>query len=95
MEPGFEPVRYKDNVIETGFGLFLYKPPPATTVDVSFDEVKVFNDAFAFGAGNWTLNADVNGTPVSLLSARAVNTGDILVLWGSARLSWSLPVLSS
>ena len=34
---------------------------------------------FAFGAGNWTLNADVNGTPVTLLSAAAVDTGDIIV----------------
>jgi hypothetical protein len=51
---------------------------------LAFAQVKVFNDAFAFGAGNWTLNADVNGTPVTLLSAAAVNTGDIIILSFSA-----------
>jgi hypothetical protein len=84
MEPGLEPIRVKDNLIETGFGLFLYKPPPPTKVQVDFTQVKVFNDAFAFGAGDWTLNADVNGTPVTLLSAAAVNTGDIIILSFSA-----------
>ncbi len=80
MEPGLEPIRVKDNTIETGFGLFLYKPPPPTKIQVTFNQVKVFNDAFAFGAGDWTLNADVNGSSTTLLSSAAVNTGDIIAM---------------
>ncbi len=84
MEPGLAPIRVKDNLIETGFGLFLYKPPPPTKVQLDFTQVKVLNDAFAFGAGDWTLNADVNGTPVPLLTSATVNTGDIIILWFNA-----------
>ncbi|HKO53764.1 MAG TPA: hypothetical protein VJV79_38920 [Polyangiaceae bacterium] len=83
MEPGMEPQFIKDNLIETGFGLFLYKLPPPTNIQVTFTQVKIFNDAFTFGAGEWTLNADVNGTGVNLLAAE-VDTGDLISMNTSA-----------
>ena len=79
MQPGMAPISTKDNLIETGFGLFLYKLPPPTKVKVTFTEIKVFDDASTLGAGDWTLAADVQGTSVSLLKTE-VNTGDVISL---------------
>jgi hypothetical protein len=80
MEPGMAPAPYKDNLIETGFGLFLYKPPPATNVNVQFTQVEVFDDASLFGSGTWTLTGTVLGSSMTLLNAAAVNTGDRIAL---------------
>lgn len=80
MEPGMAPISRKDNLIETGFGLFLYRPPPPTIVTVTFVSVEVFDDAAVFGAGTWTLDATVQGTPVNLLSKTDVHTGDNIIV---------------
>lgn len=82
MEAGMKPATYKDNVIETGFGLFLYKPPPPTKVTVKFVELVVLNDASAFGSGLWTLDADVSGTKLKLLKSSKVDSDDVITFGG-------------
>lgn len=82
MEAGMQPATYKDNVIETGFGLFLYKPPPATKLTVKFIELVVLNDASAFGSGKWTLDADVSGSKLNLLKSAKVDSDDVITFGG-------------
>ncbi|HYQ05039.1 MAG TPA: hypothetical protein VER96_40460 [Polyangiaceae bacterium] len=82
MEPGMAPAGFKDNLIETGFGLFLYKAAPPTKVSVTFTLVEVLDDATFFGSSKWTLTADVLGSSVTLLTTAEVNTGDKIVMGG-------------
>lgn len=84
MESGMEPAVYKDNIIETGFGLFLYKPPPPTKLVVTFVDILVFDDASTFGSGTWTVDADVSGSKLSLLSKTSVDDDDLIALGGKA-----------
>jgi len=84
MESGMAPATYKDNLIETGFGLFLYKPPPPTKLLVTFVELRVFDDASSFGSGTWTVDAEVSGSKLSLLRAASVADDDVIVLGGRA-----------
>lgn len=87
MQPGLEPSSTKDNLIETGFGLFLFKLPPATKLKVTFVTVEVFDDGSTFGNGEWTLDADVLGSKLNLLSKVEVATGDTISFDPSKTLS--------
>jgi hypothetical protein len=84
MESGMAPATYKDNVIETGFGLFLYKPPPPTKLVVTFIELRVFDNASSFGAGTWTVDADVSGSKLNLMRTAAVEDDDVITFGGHA-----------
>lgn len=90
MEPGMAPATYKDNVIETGFGLFLYKPPPPTRLVVSFIELLVFDDASSFGSGTWTVDADVSGSTLRLLNQTAVDD-DLVIVFGGHSITVTVP----
>lgn len=90
MEAGMTPATYKDNIIETGFGLFLYKPPPPTQVRVTFIEISILNDSSTFGSGTWTVDADVLGTKLTLLNAAEVDSDDIIT-FGSMVISVTVP----
>jgi hypothetical protein len=87
MESGLGPAGYKDDLIETGFGFFLFAPPPPAKLSVRFVEVKVLDDENFVGAGVWTLSAIVSGTALSLLSRNPVNTGDVIPLLASTTLT--------
>lgn len=76
--PGLAPAGFKDNLIETGFGTFLYRPPPAVNLRVTFTEIRVRDDEEIFGSGSFTVRATVNGTTLSLLNAAPVDTGDVV-----------------
>jgi hypothetical protein len=78
MPAGLQPSGTKDNLIETGFGLFLFKLPPPTKLTVTWVTVEVFDDGSTFGSGEWTLDVDVNGSKLNLLSKVAVDTGDTI-----------------
>jgi hypothetical protein len=80
MEPGLEPNFIKDRLIETGFGFFLFKPPPPAKIRVTFDRLTVKDDGFTFGEGEWTVNATVNGASATLMTKRGVNTDDVVTL---------------
>jgi hypothetical protein len=82
MEAGMKPATYKDNIIETGFGLFLYKPPPPTRLTVKFVELVVLNDASSFGSGKWSLDADVSGSRLNLLSGAEVDDDQVITFGG-------------
>ncbi|MEO7033651.1 MAG: hypothetical protein ABI548_07200 [Polyangiaceae bacterium] len=91
MEPGLAPASYKDGSIETGFGLFLYKPAPGATLNVAFTQVEVLDDETFFGSNTWTLNGDVNGSTQVLLNKAEVDTGQIINLSAGFQTTVTVP----